>query len=122
MVAVLGAWLPVGCLGGDRGNHAVPPQHVLHGDRGVDRGDSAAVAQHPAKRDPLLSGHPELGPVGGHGRVDVEQTTLDQHVDAHCGNTLLSEKTSTGVSASHFRPVAWSAAPPHRSTTGRPSR
>ena len=88
VVAVGGSGLPEGLLGGERFGHRVPGPHLFPGQRGVQRRQAGLVGEQEANRQLFLPRLRELGPVGRHGRVEVEAALLGQEVGADRGGAL----------------------------------
>lgn len=58
VVAVVGAGLPGGCLGGERGGAADAVDGLVRGERGVQDGQSGAVREQMADEDAFLAAWP----------------------------------------------------------------
>ena len=80
MVPVGGARLPHRSLRRDGLDDPVPTQHVIHGHLARHRGEAGLVRQHPPERYLAFALGGELGPVAGHGSLEIEHAPLDEEV------------------------------------------
>lgn len=76
MVAVLGAGLPEGLLGGDRARSGDSVRGLGHRQPPVQGRNARAVREQVADPGPLLAARLELRPVRAHRRVQVQQPAL----------------------------------------------
>ena len=80
--------LPPRHLGGQRRDAELPIRQLLGGDRLLPTREARRVAHEVADLDGLLAALRELGPVGGHRRVEVQLLAVGQHQGAHEGHRL----------------------------------
>ncbi len=89
VVARHGAGLPPGLLGREQGGGFLPVIKVLDRHRFGPAWQPGGVAQDVAEQNTsLLATRPELRPVAGHRRVEVELAGVDQHQGAQGGHGL----------------------------------
>ena len=88
VVAVGGTGLPQRLLFGQGRHDRVPGLDLLGAEGRIDGGEAGLMREQEEYGDIALSRLRELGPVGGHRRVEVELAPLGQQVGAGRGGTL----------------------------------
>ena len=99
MVAVPTAGWPQRCLGGQDLRQPLNIGHLAQSRHRFQRGQSGLVRQQLPDGDLTLAVLREVGPVVGHGAVEVDQTLGRGHRDGKCGNAFRRrEHVDDGVS------------------------
>jgi hypothetical protein len=108
---MVGARRPLRLLRRDRGHDRIPGQHLFQSQRGVHRRYTRSVGQHQADWDlsfPSAANSGQYRATGASTSSCPRSTSRCMHTAV---NPFVLENTTTGVSASHGRPVSRSARP-----------